>query len=632
MRLNNQVRRETRNGLKMKEKEIAKNVKSNPKIFWKYVQSKTRTKSRIPELYKDHERKVKTGSDKEKAEVLSEYFSKVFVNEPEGEVPSAPKKNACVLEGLEISEGKIRKVIQKLKKNKSPGPDELHPRIIKEAMEELIQPLKILYEYSFNHNKFPQDWRIANITAIFKKGDKCCPGNYRPVSLASIICKIMETLIREEIMNHMKKYKLFSKKQFGFISGRSTVLQLIKVLDKWTTAIDEGHAVDVVYCDFMKAFDRVPHRRLLEKISRYGIGEKYFKWIREFLTNREQCVVVNGEVSDWRPVSSGVPQGSVLGPLLFVFFINDLPECVKNNSEIILYADDTKIFRSIKCKNDCDLLQEDLKDLQAWTERWLLNFHPDKCKYMRIGRSDIEDPGYKFETQLERTTSEKDIGVIFNEKLNFSEHLAEKINKANKIVGIIRWSFVNLDIEIFRALYTALIRPHIEYANQIWSPHLIKDIDMIENVQRRASKLVPGLKHLEYAERLKKLGIPTLAYRRARGDLIEAFKILRGVYDEDCCSGDLQLSDNDAMRGNSMKLYKTRARLNIRKYALPCRVVNNWNALPEWVVSSVNVNQFEARLDKCWANQELKFNHRAHIVNHHTRQLNNDILELEPQA
>lgn len=635
-RVNNQVRRETRNAVKNKEQEIARNVKDNPKVFWKYIQSKTRTKSRIPELYVDADKRAKTVSDKEKVEVLAEKFSDVFIKEPDGEIPRGKREDVpvTILRKLVITKEKIRKIIKKLKRNKSPGPDHLHPRIIKEVMEEILEPFQILFDFSFAMRQLPQDWVIADITPIFKKGNKSEPGNYRPVSLTSVACKIMETLIREEIMSHMKRHKLFSKKQYGFISGRSTVLQLIKVLDRWTEVIDEGHAVDVIYCDFQKAFDRVPHKRLQEKISCCGIGDEYLGWIREFLTTRTQRVVINGEASSWREVISGVPQGSVLGPLLFVIFINDLPDCLKNQSEIYLYADDTKIFRKIVSRDDCEKLQEDLNEMKLWTEKWLLSFHPEKSKYMRIGKTKVEDEGYYLTNHIERSTSEKDIGVTVDNRLSFSAHLSEKINKANKIVGLIRRSFVSLDAKMFKSLYIALARPHLEYANQVWNPHLKKDIEAIENVQRRATKLLPQMKELSYEERLRVLNLPTLTYRRSRGDLIETYKILSGKYDGDCCNDIFQIREESMTRGNSKKIFKPRTRLNIRKYSFPCRVIDNWNGLPNWVIESDSVESFERKLDKYWKNQDQFYNYDAKIMSatqsHHNR---SDVaLELEPQA
>ena len=251
---------------------------------------------------------------------------------------------------------------------------------------------------------------------------------------------------------------------------------------------------------------------------------------------------------------------------------------------------------------------------------------------MRVGRTSIEDQGYEMEKHLKRTTSEKDVGVIFDDKLRFDDHLAEKVNKANNIVGLIRRNFVSLDTEIFRVLFVTLVRPHIEYANQVWCPHLVKDIVTLENVQRRATKMVPQLKDLTYEERLRELKLPTLAYRRVRGDMIEVYKITSGRYDEECSKGVLQSWQHNTNRGHSHKLFKTRSRLDLRKYSFPCRVVNYWNSLPEWVVTASSVQQFEARLDKFWVNQELVYNYRAQIVQYTPPPNNSTYVDLESQA
>lgn len=644
-RLNNQIRRETRSAIKHKEQEIAKHVKENPKIFWKYVSSKTRTKSRIADLYMDEDKVSKTTCDKEKAMVFAEKFSSVFVKELDVDVPGISSKNVPSLDHVEITDDILKNILQKLKRNKSPGPDGIHPRVIKDMAENLIAPLKILFNSSLNEGVVPEDWRIAHITPIYKKGSRSDPGNYRPVSLTSVFSKLMEAVLREAIMEHMKRNNLFSPKQFGFISGRSTVLQLIQVLDEWTEAIDEGDATDVIYCDFMKAFDRVPHKRLMAKVKSYGIDGPLLQWINNFLAGRRQCVMVNGEASDWREVTSGVPQGSVLGPLLFVLFINDLPDVAKNGSQVYLYADDTKVFRRIRTDEDCDQLQEDIDEIYRWSERWMLNFHPDKSKHMRIGRSHVGVRDYTMQGPINNTKKEKDIGVVIDDRLTFSEHLAEKINKANSILGVIRRTFIYLDPTILKALYTALVRPHLEYANQIWCPYLVKDVEAVENVQRRATRMAPQLKGLTYEERLKKMELPTLAYRRSRGDQIEAYKIITHKYDPDCTAGIFRMREDTATRGNSKKIFKTGTRVNSRKNVFSNRVVNNWNDLPEWVVSAETLVKFESHLDKVWKDQEQKFNYKAQIttitttrphynnINNNNNNINsNQVLELEPQA
>ena len=365
------------------EKSIAKQIKSNPKKHWQYIKNKSKAKVGITNLLTDPKdpKSKATDSDEEKAQVLSDYFSSVFVNEPKGSVPTLPELEVkYTMPELIITKDSVYKLMKNLNVSKSFGPDKLHPILLKELSQEISEPLQIIFNNTIKYNILPDDWKKANITAIFKKGKRNLASNYRPVSLTSIVCKIMEKIVRDHIITHMKNNKLFSSKQYGFINGRSTVLQLLNVLDKWTEVIDQGFAVDCVYMDFMKAFDTVPHRRLLGKMRSYKIDTKVISWVQDFLSQRVQQVVVNGCTSKWAKVTSGIPQGSVLGPLLFVIYINDLPDNVK--SEPLLFADDTKLYKIIKTEADKQTLQQDVYKLQNWSKRWLLKFHPDKSYLM----------------------------------------------------------------------------------------------------------------------------------------------------------------------------------------------------------------------------------------------------------
>ena len=283
--------------------------------------------------------------------------------------------------------------------------------------------------------KQQQQQQQQKITALFKKGSKKMASNYRPVSLTSIVGKCLEKIVREKIIDFMKDNSLFSNRQYGFISGRSTQLQLLEVLDKWTEALDEGQSIDCIYMDYAKAFDTVPHRRLIYKLESYGINPKAVSWIENFLRNRTQQVIVQGEESSWKPVTSGIPQGSVLGPILFVIFINDLPDCV--TSDAYLFADDTKIFRVIANEEDRGELQKDLDRLDEWSKDWLLKFHPQKCKFMTIGKDNLNIKYMLKDQKLQKVKEEKDIGVIIDDQLDFESHISEKINKATKMFGLL---------------------------------------------------------------------------------------------------------------------------------------------------------------------------------------------------
>ena len=617
----NQTRRLTRKAKRDYEKKLAHEVKQNPKKFWKYVNSKTKSRSGIPDLNKDPDggNGETTGSDQEKAEVLAKFFTSVFTEEPEGiwQLPKREPVKHDMLIMIDLSEETVKKLLLNVNTSKSPGPDGIHPRVLKEASNSIAKPLSIIFETSLNTGKLPLEWKQANITAIYKKGDKKEAGNYRPVSLTSVICKIMETLIRDSLVQFMNQNEYFSDRQYGFMKGRSTTLQLIRVMEIWTDVLDRGGCIDVVYCDFMKAFDKVPHNRLVQVLENYGVPDPVLRWIRCFLNNRSQRVMVNGKASEWYGVLSGIPQGSVLGPILFVIYINSLPEVVKS-SEVFLFADDTKVFKEVQEERDCDQLQQDLEAMYKWTEKSLLKFHPEKCAVMRIGTSELEARDYTMgplNTTIKQSTVERDIGVFIDNKLSFDEHISNKINKANSTMGIIRRTYDYLDKFSFLLLYKALVRPHLEYANQVWSPMLKRQEISIENVQRRATKLIPGLKDLTYEDRLRNLQLPTLKYRRVRGDMIEMFKILTGKYDERVSDFIDLHSPEQCTRGHQYKIKKYQVRLNIRQNSFINRSVNIWNNLPTGVVNASSVRSFEARLDSHWSSQPFLYNPDADYEN-----------------
>ena len=283
----NQVRRATRNAVKKQEKDIAKNAKLNSKVFWKFINSKTKLRGNIPELYVSTklDNDEMTRDDHTKANILGNYFSSVFVKEPEWTwvLNEEDKPHSKMDLKPDVTKEIICKKLMELNVNKSPGPDNLHPRVFKELSVVLLEPLFIIFNLSITSGKIPSTWKLASITAIFKnKGSKHSAGNYRPISLTSIASKILESIIRDYVLNYLRTNDLLSNKQFGFLSGRSTVLQLLKVVARWTEILDKGGMIDVIYCDFQKAFDTVPHKRLMEVLQYYGIRDPIISWIYDF--------------------------------------------------------------------------------------------------------------------------------------------------------------------------------------------------------------------------------------------------------------------------------------------------------------------------------------------------------------
>jgi hypothetical protein len=309
-------------------------------------------------------------------------------------------------------------------------------------------------------------------------------------------------------------------------------------------------------------------------------------------------VGLRGAFSNLLEVLSGVPQGSVLGPLLFLLFVNELPTWIVSNMK--MFADDTKMWSKITSASDSVDLQNDLNRLADWSSIWQLKFNPDKCKVMSIGHKQATKYFMNDGTgprQLEAVSEERDLGVYITVDLKPSTQCIKAAAKARRIVGMVKRNFKRLDKKDFILIYKTYIRPHLEYCVQAWSPHLIKDIEVLERVQRAATNLVPELRRFEYKERLRRLGITSLEVRRERGDMIETFKILKG---KEQINRDqfFQLDNNEhGLRGHDWKIVKSRSRLDLRKYSFSQRVVNGWNRLPASVVDAETVNRFKNAYD-----------------------------------
>jgi hypothetical protein len=446
------------------------------------------------------------------------------------------------------------------------------------------------------------------VSAIYKKGSKKNPANYRPVSLTSVACKQLEKIVRTRILRHMTDNSLISERQHGFLPGRSTTTQLLQVFDSWSTILDEGGELDVIYFDFAKAFDTVPHQRLLRKLQCYGLSEQTINWIRAYLSERRHRVMVQGTPSEWHSVLSGVPQGSVLGPILFVLYINDLLE--ETESDMFLFADDTKLYRQIFSHEDRVVLQRDIDRMVAWCLLWLLHFNPGKCKAMGVNNTGAVLPEASYhigDTVLDTVTSERDIGVLVDNQLHFDDHVKKTAAKANRIMGVIRRSYSHLDECSFRHLFRALVRPHLEFSQAAWQPYKRGQINKLESVQRRATKLVPSLRELSYPDRLRRLLLPSLAFRRLRGDMVEAFKITHSIYDQRAVQGLLHPTPHTRTRGHPYKLPRANCRRNIGLHRFSQRITTAWNSLPQSVVSAQTTLTFEQRLDSAWRDHPLRW-------------------------
>ena len=501
------------------------------------------------------------------------------------------------LRNIVVTDESVRAKLANLKISSSPGPDGIHPRILRETASSVSGPLAEIFRKSLSCGRLPQDWKLGSVTPIFKKGDRSLPGNYRPVSLTSVPCKVLESLIRDQLVEHLIATGQLSKDQHGFGARRSCTTQLLEVLEEWTQILEDGDPVDALYLDFRKAFDSVPHRRLLNKLSACGVAGGALEWIRSFLTGRHQQVIIKGRTSPWSPVLSGVPQGSVLGPTLFIVYVNDLPSVV--NSSVKIFADDTKVYRNVSTQEDRRLLQSDLDAVSRWSDIWQLPFNADKCTVLHIGSRNPENSYALNGLQLSKTESEKDLGIYVDPDLRFRRQAAGAVAKASQVLALIRRSFQAINCDTLPLLFKTLVRPHLEYGSCIWGPFFKTDQKAVERVQRRATRLIPELRGKPYSERLRLLDLPSLYYRRRRGDMIKTYQVLHSEVDvqpEHFFTPSL----DHRTRGHQWKLNKGQTQTMARRHCFSARVINDWNALPSEVVLAPSLNSFKSRLDAHW--------------------------------
>ena len=588
------------------EKSLAKNAKTNPKAFYSYLKTCNANKQSVGPL-KEGDETVTDEADM--AGILNDFFASVFTEEDSENIPE-PRQTfdpggGDPLTDINFTSEMVKKKILNVRKASAPGPDNVTPRLLHETVDVISVPLAIIFSKSFREGVVPDDWKQANITPIFKKGSKSVAGNYRPVSLTSVVCKIMESIIKDSILKHIIQHKIINESQHGFMPGKSCLTNLLEYLDKLTEIVDSGQAADIIYLDFAKAFDKVPHRRLLAKVKAAGITGSVLRWIESWLQDRKQRVVLNGKMSGWMPVKSGVPQGSVLGPILFILFINDIDDVVSVSTYIWKFADDTKAVHKVVDESDQEDLQSDINSLMGWSEDWLMLFNASKCKVVHIGK---QNPGFNYTMGghapagcvLEESRTEKDLGVLVSAGLKPSEQCAAAAKKANQVLGQMARSLSYRDKHTWLKLYRQYVRPHLEYCVQAWCPWTDSDIELLEKVQERAIRMTSGLKAVAYEDRLKEVNMMTLKDRRKRGDLIEVWKVINNKSAD--CSKLFTLTRDYSQRNTrasaNLSLTSVKAKLDIRKYFFSARVVTPWNNLPLPIKLSDSVDTFKRLYDQ----------------------------------
>ena len=460
--------------------------------------------------------------------------------------------------------------------------------------------LTSIFNQSLSTGVVPEDWHQANIFALHKKGSKELPENYRPISLTSICSKMLEHIVFSNVSHFLESHNILTPRQHGFRLGHSCESQLILAVDDWAQAIDQGLQTDIAIFDFSKAFDSVPHHRLLLKIEAYGIRGTTLQWIRAFLTDRRQRVVQNGAKSSWQPVISGVPQGTVLGPLLFLLYINDIVNNI--SSEIRLFADDCVLYRRIHCLDDCRALQSDIDTLLHWSRTWQMQFNNKKCYILPVTRKRSKI-GYDYclgEDRLSEVKSYPYLGITVSSDLRWKEHVMNVSAKANRTLGFVRRNCYFCTRDAKATAYTALVRPVLEYAAAAWDPYTKTDINRLEMVQRRAARFVSrDYRQTTSATALiNQLGWTTLADRRKNNRLTIFYRAYN--HSSAITLDHLQRPTRGTRQtSDSSSFINIGSRTDAYKYSFFPRTVLDWGLLPIEARTRSSVDLFKKSLLTC---------------------------------
>ena len=564
----------------------------NPTNLLKYVNRKLKLKTDIPSVLNIDGKTIT--DDLMKANHFNEQFTSVFQTD-DGNSLNLHEKTSTYLEHINISSEDISQAILKIKPKTSKTPDSIPPIFLKNAGKSLIPALKQLFQSSLDNGTLPKEWKTALINPVHKKGSKNDVLNYRPISLTSSLCRLLESIIKTYILIHLYENNLISPKQHGFLPGRSTCTQLLTTLNTVMQNFDQKRDVHIVYTDFSKAFDKVCHNKLIQVLSSYGIKGRLLCWIKNFITHRSQAVYIGEATSGTKEITSGVPQGSVLAPLLFSLYVQRIESTCFPGCDVGLFADDCKFISS-----DERALQNTLDNMTRFVAERQLVLSKAKCSHLPITRQGTDCHFYLEGDEVPAVDSIRDLGIILTSDLKWKAHITTITQRAFHKMHLILFSFTTSNVGVLLLAYKSFVRPILESGSVIWNPYLIGNTDKLESVQLQFTRRLfqrCGLSSSNYDDRLQKLNLKSLEHRRLAIDLVMLYKILNNLVDIDSEQLFTFKESRYDLRGNSLTLNKPKTATNTAFNFFTSRVVRLWNALPDEIVTSRSVYAFKRQVN-----------------------------------
>ena len=534
--LRKQIKKKQKEDWKINISNVEANIIKNPKRFWSHVKSKKSSNS-LPNAMKYHG--IVYNSTESIVKVFALFFKSVFIQFDQSHTPHCESRFTSKFVMPQIKYIDVQNILRSLQPSTASGSDNISATFLIKCSHLIAKPLADLFNLSILRGEYPDILKRDNVFPVYKrKGSKNSIDCYRGISLQPIIAKIFEGFVNRALRDHLQP--LINANQHGFLKSKSCTTNLASYADFISKCFDNKSQTHSIYTDFQRAFDVVPHKFLLMKMnSQFGIDCNILSWFQSYLSNRFQRVIINGIQSEWYSVTSGVPQGSIIGPTLFLMYINDICDCIKY-SEILLFADDCKIFKEIYCYNDCLLLQDDLNRVNEWCRLWHMKLHPDKLYYMNFSLKRANDITHVYnigEVILKRVFEMKDLGIYFTPNLNFNLHISKIVSKSLQMLGFMKRvtrDFTNP--KTLHTLYNSLVRSRLEYCSQIWNPSARVHINKLERVQRKYLRYVSYKTRTMYSEYsyeslCTNFNLKTLQSRRSITDLTFLNKLLNNNID-----------------------------------------------------------------------------------------------------
>ena len=585
------------------EDDLTNSRFENPKKYWKYIRSLTKSKSShtIPILKTvQNNNEIFHYSDIEKANCLNEYFASIStINDSSISLPVFNKYTNSSISSVEISYTDIENLIDSLSVNKAVGFDQISHRLLKAVKHTISKPLEALFNRSLELQIFPNKWKYAMVMPLFKKGDTSDVGNYRPISLLSCIGKLMERCVHKHLYNYLQSNNLIHSKQSGFLKGHSTVHQLLDIYHHVVQAIDYRQNLCMVFCDISKAFDRVWHPGLVFKLRQLGINGPFLNWLHNYISLREQSVMVGTAISSKALTNAGVPQGSVLGPLLFLVYVNDISENLVSISR--LFADDTSLACSATSINDIEgILNHDLLIISQWAKQWMVSFNPLKSEAILFSNQSLNPPSLTFnDTPITFVNNHKHLGISLSNDGKWHEYISNTLTSASKILGIMRSLKFKIRRESLNQIYVSFLRPILEYASVVWDNCTAREQESLEKVQNEAARIVTGVTRSVSLNNLyREIGWLSLSDRRAYQKLILTFKIVNGLcptYLSDIFPSTVGARTDYPLR-NASDIDIIRRRTEIFANSFIPSAVSRWNELPLGIRSINSLSLFKSKI------------------------------------